>query len=81
MLFSDNRESYVPRHLYAGNPKPWIMSLCYGPQTHEEALAVEAAEKAKIVVKEARKEKRRADAAIALVKGWDSVERRLRSRK
>lgn len=79
-----NREHYIPRHLYAGDPKPWIMMLCYGPQTHEEALAIEAAEEAKIVTKLARKEKqekRRADAAISLVVGWGSVERRLRSRK
>ncbi len=48
MLFSDyhSREHYIPRHLYAGNPKPWIMRLCFGPQTHEEALAIEAAEAA-----------------------------------
>lgn len=74
------RERYVPRHLYAGNPKPWMMRLCYGPQTHEEVLAIEAFEEAKFAAKEARKEKRRTDAAVALVAGWGSVERRLRSR-
>ena len=75
---------YIPRHLYAGNPNPWIMRLCCGPQTDKEALAIEAAEaaeEAKIAAKRARKEKRCADAAIALVEGWSSVERRLRSRK
>ena len=69
------------RHLYAGNPKPWMMGLCYGPQTHEEVLAIEAAEEAEIAAKEARKEKRRADAAVALVAGWSSCQPRLRSRK
>lgn len=76
-----SRERYVPRHLYAGNPKPWMMGLCYGPQTHEEVLAIEAAEEAEIAAKEARKEKRRADAAVALVAGWGSCQPRLRSRK
>uniref|UniRef100_A0A6C0J2G5 Uncharacterized protein n=1 Tax=viral metagenome TaxID=1070528 RepID=A0A6C0J2G5_9ZZZZ len=32
-----SRERYIPRHLYAGNPKPWVMRLCSGPQTHEES--------------------------------------------
>lgn len=75
----NSHERYIPRHLYAGNLKSW-MRLCYGPQTHEEALAIEADEEAKVVAKRARKEKRPADAAIALDAGWDSVERRLRSR-
>jgi|APSaa5957512576_1039674.scaffolds.fasta_scaffold14444_1 hypothetical protein len=75
-----SHERYIPRHLYAGNPKPWVMRLCSGPQTHEEALAIEAAEEAKVAAKWARKEKRCADAAIALVAGWGSVERRLCSR-
>lgn len=71
--YQEHHERYVPRHLYAGNPKPWMMRLCYGPQTHE------AVEQAKIAA-EARKEKRRTDAAIALVAGWGSGQRRLRAR-
>ena len=56
-----------------------MMGLCYGPQTHEEVLTIEAAEQAKIAAKQVRKEKRRADAAIALVASWGSGQRRLRS--
>ena len=67
-------ERYVPRHLYAGSPKPWMRMLCDGPQTLAEV-------EAEVAAKEARKEKRRADAAIALVEGWGSCQRRLRSRK
>ena len=75
-----NRVHYVPRHFYAGDPKPWIMMLCWGPQTPKEIEDIEAAEQAKIVAKEARKEKRRTDAAIALVADWGSGQRRLRAR-
>lgn len=98
MLFSDNNPlfedpeypwedyRYIPRHLYAGNPEPWMMKLCYGPQTNEEALAeealaIEAAEEAKIAAKRKRKEKRHVNASVALVAGWDSGERRRRLRK
>lgn len=31
-----NSEHYVPRHLYAGKPEPWIMQLCDGPQTSDK---------------------------------------------
>ncbi len=76
-----SRERYIPRHFFAGDPKPWMMSLCYGPQSYEEVLVIEALEQAKIAAKEARKEKRRMDAGIALVDGWGSGPRKLRSRK
>jgi len=36
------------------------------------------AKQAKIAAREARKEKRRADAAVALVEGWGLGQRRLR---
>lgn len=71
---------FVPRHFYAGDPKPWMERLCYGPQTYDEVLAIEAADQAKTAAKEARKQKRRADAEVALV-AWGSGERQLRARK
>ena len=80
-----NRERYVPRHFFSGkSARPWIMLLCAGPQSHKEVLAMEAAweaKQAKIATREARKEKRLADAAVALVEGWGLGQRRLRSRK
>ena len=35
--FFEGVERYVPRHLYAGDPKPWMKQLCSGPQTEEES--------------------------------------------
>ena len=61
-------ERYIPRHFYAGDPKPWIKKLCCGPQTGDECLKIEA--------KEERKKRRLEESALA---GWG--EGRLRSGK
>jgi hypothetical protein len=81
--YDDDHVRYVPRHFYAGDPKPWMNKLCYGPQNAHDALAAEAQEDKKLA-KETCKQKIRESARRSLevmFPGGGAFKRVLRARK
>lgn len=62
-----DRDRFVPRHLFAGSAKPWMALLCDGPQDEQEAVKLRDEEEAKEAKRNARKAalKRQATAQLA----------------